>query len=348
MNRGIQTLILLPLLIGSHSVMAEFECSGPDCNKINRDYGAYYSDFSKYYLPALAKDELLAQSFGSIALVPYHVTTQKFTVGIFGTASFTNERKIPVRNDLIENKTKNMGERGISLQPGGYAGVNIRWLASSLQTLFSKYDQESTFLDRFEVYGFGYQYGSLKSDQANSTATNLHLRGGMIRFTIIPEFGWGRFINFSGLSIGAGRADSTHNINIKFSDTLGIKTDIKSVEWTGNNEIIYQGTTVTRFGDIRTGASVLDFISIYLGIGKFSGTGSAFLSFSRDASYATFSDVTEYRFKAETKASDRFSDIYYIAGANIGPFTLQGMQTVSRKNQLRKAYAVTIGLTYRY
>ena len=354
-------LAFLSFLLPFVNLQAEVICTGKDCDSFNRKYAGFLDSFDKDYMPYLARDMFRAQSATQIATIPYPVSLNKFTLGISGTLAITESHRIGVYNPP-QNQYKNMNEFGIAVNYNLYAGVNVGWLISFWYSLYMdvfncdsystkcNYTFEVPILSRLEFYvnGIG-KTDSIKYNDVDTFYENrkqIGNRGYAIRYQVFQERRmFFDFLKLSGLSVGAGYQLTRIDFAKDLKDLhLGIQVQELKYEWTGDNVINYRANIETRYADVRTGIRVLDFITLYVGAGISSSNGGIFMSLYRNGTYIVANDATNTIVKMKQNYyEDTYIQKYYVAGASISGFTIQGLSTFGKHTA--KNYAITAGFS---
>lgn len=349
------SLLILPVLVFTAPLRAEVTCTGHDCGKINRDYGDYFTDYQKTYLPILNKDIIVSQAIAAVASVPYHVTLNRFAVGAYATVGWTTPGSVPVQNSRT-GEYKKIDEMGLALQPNLYAGINLGWAVDGIYdwvycplTGCGTDSIAPVFLKRIDIYifGTGKYEGSNKDDRLGSRRM-FSAEGAMIRYADTRKFVWHSIIEFSGVSGGVGFYRSRQKFRFMFDDKLKLDlTDYAAYDWSAKNKFEHYTKTETVFGDIRTGFKVLDAFGVYAGFGTSFTRGYSEITFSRDGYILTPLTSTYYRLSADSRVEEALKMDYVLAGASVGPITLQGVRSINPNPLTQKfAYAVTLAFTF--
>lgn len=343
-------------------LQAQFFCQGKRCDELNNSYGYYFNDFQKKYIPLLTKDIIVAQAMIGVSTPPY-VNLEKFTIGLYGTGGYTASSKVTLINEN-NGSYKEISERGIALSPTYYGGINLGWLFGGWYGTWNDWvnceDEpcESYYqfplLSKIDVYVYGSGNFNTKnnlSDDYTDSRRSFNAIGTMLRFHLIEQKQiFGGLVKFSGISIGGGYYSSKQNLNFLFDERLKIDlTPSASYEWYGSNTFQYNTNTKTTFGDLRTGATILNFVTVYGGVGQSLTRGDSELFFHREATIIELNETTIYNITFNGDAKNAVKIPYFLTGINLGFLTIQGTQTIDRNSLTHKhAFAISIGIKFEY
>lgn len=358
------TCLPLLLLILIAPVEAEIVCTGFECDRIHREYGVYFEDFEKKYVPALTRDILLAHSIAAAAGIPGPVNLSSIAIGAYATLGFTPITKVELSG--AQARERQIKERGMALQPNLSIGINLGWLVSGVVNIYGRWftcDDAACapyisfpLLDRVDLYAYGvgaYKNGNASDaktgwKKSRTQATSL---GFAVRFHLLNQTDLiGPFFQFSGLSLGAGRFKSNQRLLLVLDRDIAFDgLQFGEYAFIGTNQLESIVITRTDYADLRTGFSLLRVLHVYAGIGVSQTRGQSHISYHGEAAISQPERETHVTVNFEGMTQRTIRTGFILGGVGLGPLTIQGTRSL-KKNSLsgKHVYAASIGFIHSF
>lgn len=361
---SLQLIVLLGgILLFPSAVDSKVTCEGKVCDLVPpsllQEIYQLDSQFQFQYMDKLSTSMAIAGSNSNLASGMIGLgSLNRFQIGAGVGKSKVSERNTSIAyGSTYIDKLPNIG---IGISPTFAGGLNLGWAfgLGGAHYEYVNYDDDEddeddeevssvapTLLHRFNLYVNGGKSHASTSDfksvlQKTSWDGDMHFSqwGFMLRFLVFapgPDAYWFRFM---GLSIGAGYSKSIATMNLtsaKLNNT-GFQTGNFSGRWIGDIQMNYDLNVRTFPVDIRSGFRLMNFLTLFGGIGYAKHSTDVVLELSRKGPVTLTND-----FYSGSVTSSISPTVYNLFG---GIFKQEGFLTAESKSYQKLIFGQGYGV----